>query len=144
MIDSKLWGVFHDGEIVSVSGSVPGDLDVYIKLEYIREQFLEAGNAFRIHITACDMLCFKSFSTNEVLHGVVAVAAQDLEILRSKLDADVLEVVTTSGLLRIRYGSEALFLDSGRALPFSDVAAAANRAVSELKQPDLEAKLRHE
>ncbi len=140
MINARLWSVFHDGDIVSVSGEVPGNLDVHIELEYIRKQFLDPGNAFRIHITACDLLCFKSFSTNGVLQNVGALAGQDLEILQAKLDGDVLQIITTSGLIRVRYVSEALFLDSGRAVQFSDVAAAADRALLELKQPDLEAK----
>ena len=135
MMNAHAWSVFHDGEISSVSGNIPGDLEFIIVADYLREEFAEAGVAFKIHVTKCEMLSFKSFTSNETISGIDALAGQDLEILTAKLDDDVLLVTMTGGQLRMRYQSEALSLDSGCAVQISDIAAAAERVVSDLKNP---------
>ena len=45
-----IWNVFHDGIIVGVEGSIPGDLAVLIECDYLRERFAEPGGQFTLTI----------------------------------------------------------------------------------------------
>jgi hypothetical protein len=132
MMDARSWSVFHDGEITAVSGEVPGNLEFKIEAEYLRERFTDPGVAFRISVSGCDMLSFRSFKTNEILFGIDGLSGGDLEILSAKLEGDALAIITASGIITIRYKSEAIALDTGRTLQIADVALAAQHAVADL------------
>ena len=136
MMKPEFWNIFHDGYIDSIEGQVPGDVQFSIAAEYLREQFPDRGSAFRMLIKACDMITFKLFHTNSVLSGLDALKGQNLEILSAKLEANILAVITTGGELRIHYDSESVALDSGRQLQLSELTAASNRALSQLRKSE--------
>ena len=127
----KFWNIFHDGDIASMSGAVPGDVTFSIEAAYLREQFADPGTGFKLHITACNMISFKSFQTNQTLLGLDTLKGHDLELLSAKIDRDDLVVITTSGALRLRYESESITLDTGRPLQLSDLVAASDKALAD-------------
>jgi len=125
------WNIFHDGDIAAVTGIVPGDIEFFIEAEYLREQFSDPGIGFKLQITACSMMSFKSFRTNQTVSGINALKGCDLEILSAKMDDKDLIVITTSGEIRLRYESEKITLDTGRQLQISDMATASDKALAE-------------
>lgn len=122
-----VWHILHDGAISNITGSIPGDVCFAIELEYVRSQFPDPGSAFLIRASGCDLLSFKSFSTDSTVHSVESLGALDLEILSAHEDGNALRIVTTDGVIALRYQSERMFLDSGRELTLDELAAAANR-----------------
>lgn len=136
-MNARLWNAFHDGEITSIVGNVPGDLRFTIEAEYLREQFADAGASFKVLVEKCDEFSFNSFDANQVARGVESVVDHVLEILSAKLDEDSLVITTVSGELILRYRSEVLALDSGRMLHVSELMLAADRAVSDQDTPKI-------
>ena len=47
------WGVFHDGVIVAIDGTVPGSLVLTIEIGYLRAMFEGEGSSFRVPLTGC-------------------------------------------------------------------------------------------
>jgi hypothetical protein len=133
-MNADSWSIFHDGDIVAVSGKIPGDLVFAIQVDFLRDKFPEPGSAFNIRVTECDTLSFLSFRTNETASGPGALTGCDFEILNAKLDGDILVVTTTGGQLSLHYQSESIELDSGRRLELSEVEAAARREFSEWEE----------
>jgi hypothetical protein len=124
-----VWNCFHDGEIVSISGVIPGDLIVTIEIEYLREEFPEPGNHILLRLTQCDSLTFFCYETNQLTSGVDALHGVDLEILGAELEGKSLVVAIDVGRLTLHYQTELIELDSGRKLSPSELDDAANRAV---------------
>lgn len=40
----SIWNALHDGGIERIVGSVPGDLRVFVAIEYLRERFADEGD----------------------------------------------------------------------------------------------------
>jgi len=57
----NIWGVFHDGEITQINGTVPGDLRLDLEICYLRAQFPEPGHSFTIELTNCTQLQFSEY-----------------------------------------------------------------------------------
>jgi hypothetical protein len=128
------WNTLHDGSIVSWQGTVPGDLRFVIELEYVREQFSDPGRTFTLTVTGCEFLKFKSFRTDLTQNGVDALKGQNLEILSAEIlsarpAGQLLEIMTSDGIIGIRYLTEELALDGGRRVSLIELQTAANNGM---------------
>jgi len=131
-MNARVWNLFHDGGITAIVGAVPGDLDFTVEL-YIRDEFDDPGKAFRIHLTHCTMLSFEPYRGTEIITDIGLISAANLEILGAEVKDGTLIGATPSGILRMKYLIESVFLDSGRAITLSDLGDAADRGMDKGK-----------
>ena len=134
MADPRFWNAFHDGIIVSVSGSVPGDLEFTIECEYLYEELSHGQGTFRFKITDCDFFQFKSFK-DDVTHDEID-ALNRAGILSAEFDNGIMSVFIHEGLMVLRYQGESVTMDSGWIVSLEQLCEAGDRSVQST-EPDL-------
>ena len=123
---ASVWNLFHDGSIVGLDGSVPGDVTVTVAIEYLRAMLPEPGDSFCIRLTGCTSLECRP------LCDFAAIATAEPEILSAsdRGDTVVVGLQSESGTymeLRLHYETITVSVEGARVVPFDELAAAARR-----------------
>lgn len=132
-MDFAVWNMLHDGCIVDVQGTVPGDVTVAVEIEYLRSIFPEPGDCFLIRLFRCSLFAFRRFRADETLVGdLTTVAAEEPIILSAQsLDKDVVLSMTREAgnymELHLQYENVLVFLENGQPVPIEELDAAAAR-----------------
>lgn len=123
-MDPDCWNILHDGYIVSVSGSIPGEVVFAVEIDYLRERFPEPGGHLRLTLHNCTQLSYEAFEEG-TFEDFSAIAGFRPQILRAAgfTDASLIECV--SGNLRVTAASATLSLDSGRPVLLEELQAVA-------------------
>jgi hypothetical protein len=126
-----LWNLLHDGIVVAIAGSVPGEVRLEIEADYLRNRFAESGNRFVLTLRGCRRFVFCPWdSKQQATSDVVEIERKTLLILSAD-QVDEYCVVHCSEPARTGEGGgrlevttdEAVFaLDSGRAVAVEELA----------------------
>lgn len=131
--DIEVWNILHDGCLVDIAGSVPGDVTVVVEIQYLRAMLPEPGNRFLIRLIGCQLFEFRRFVEGQTLIGDQAtVAADEPEILSTKLQGGTAVISMTRGAgtymeLHLQYDDVSVSTEDGRVVPVDELAAAAQR-----------------
>lgn len=60
-MEQSIWGLFHDGVITRIEGTVPGNLVIGIEIEYLRAMFEGDGTGFNVHLQSCTKLKYSEY-----------------------------------------------------------------------------------
>lgn len=116
------WGVFHDGIIAKLEGSVPGDLTIQLEIGYLRTEFEEDGDHFVVHLERCTKFRYCGYDDQPT---------EDLDEIQSR-EVDVLYVSSeeplvldcSDGVLELEYQAMRVALPSGREVTRDELMAA--------------------
>jgi len=64
---ADIWNVLHDGSILEVSGTVPGDVQMAVWIEYLRNRFPDPGERIIVTLHGCSALSYKPFEEDETI-----------------------------------------------------------------------------
>ena len=118
-----VWNVFHDGTIDHVEGVVPGLVEIYISVEYLRERFLERGEHFIVSLLDCSLVEYDPYDEAEASTSNLKEIA---ELSLGILSAGCCYVFTDAGKLRIQAESGSIRLDNGRELSLDELVKVAS------------------
>lgn len=116
-----VWDVLHDGGISRIDGSVPGDVQVFVDIEYLRKRFSDDGETIIVTLTDCTLLTYRPYDAKVALSDLAAIAGESFSILNAELDGSKCRVFTDGGVLELRCGGGSLSLDSGRSLSLTEL-----------------------
>ena len=115
----ELWDILHDGVIEAVDGTVPGNLTLTVKIEYLREMFSDAGKNVIARLIGCDALAYQPDAPSEQLVSLSSVIPEG--ILSGEADGDLIRVYCLNGVLSLRYQDFSLMLDNGRPITLDEL-----------------------
>ena len=105
------WGVFHDGVIQAIDGTLPGNLVLTIEIGYLRAMFGGDGSSFRVHLTGCTRMRYSEYD-EEPTADLGKIREREPEILYVTSEHPlVLDCVM--GPLELEYEGMTVKLDSG-------------------------------
>jgi hypothetical protein len=114
------WGFFHDGSIVRISGSVPGNVVVEIEIEYLRQMFEGSGDGFNVNLTACTKIEFSAYGEAPT-SDMQEIANSEPEILYVNETEPEVILDCAIGLLVLNYADARVSLDSGRPVTYEEL-----------------------
>jgi hypothetical protein len=82
-----IWNILHDGVIVAVDGTVPGDLRIDVEIDYLRERIPDPGTLIQVLLIGCTRFAFKDYEKSEVstaLNDIAAMTPEGSERLNEK------------------------------------------------------------
>jgi hypothetical protein len=106
-----IWGVFHDGILAEIDGTIPGDLKLQVQIEYLRRMFDEEGGSFTIELDHCSRFCYSEYDA-EPTEDLAKIQAKEIEILSVESE-DPLVLNCVMGTLDLEYKSMKVLLPSG-------------------------------
>ena len=122
--DPEFWRVFHDGAITKLDGGVPGDVELFVEISYLRTMFPGNGEGFCVRLNECSFIEFSPFD-QPVIQSLAAIEEAQPEVLY----VQTLEPVTlgcTSGMLSFSYKTAQIFLDTGERISCEQLAQASH------------------
>ncbi|GAB4512371.1 MAG: hypothetical protein OHK0046_11790 [Anaerolineae bacterium] len=127
----ELWNVLHDGAIMGIQGSVPGDIRLVVMIPYLKELWAEAEDYLIIDLHGCTVFEWHVFGKDDetvVFQDLTAIANSRPKIrTATAVDKTILLYTRGSvakqrgathplwevqGELRIRYDSMAMYLNT--------------------------------
>jgi hypothetical protein len=60
-----IWNILHDGVIVAVEGTVPGDLRIDIEIAYLRKRIRDAGTLIQVLLIGCTRLAYRQYEKSD-------------------------------------------------------------------------------
>jgi hypothetical protein len=132
-MDIRIWSVLHDGGIEGFTGEVPGDLVMDVgSLAWLIEECHTSTDLLKVVLKDCDRVEFEESDSKQRYVGMEQLQKLNLdqiEILSASEAGDIVEVVTTGGVLRIRYSHAKIYLDDGKEVTQNQLEVAVNAAV---------------
>jgi hypothetical protein len=121
-MDRAIWGVFHDGTIETIEGSVPGDVSLTVEIAYLRSMFEGDGTTFIIQLQGCTQLRWTEFN-EEPTADILMIQEQEPEILYI-ISEHPLVLDCTMGTLELEYEAMSVALDSERRVNYDELISA--------------------
>lgn len=125
MSNAEVWKYLHDGSIVQIDGSVPGDVTVYVSINYLAKLFPGDGNGFRISLIGCTR--FQLLGDDDSLCEDLAEIARRSPTILSVVSDSPLSIYTTLGTLNLAYEGVTLTLDSGEPVSVQSIDQASDQ-----------------
>jgi len=120
---ADIWNVLHDGSIIGVSGTIPGDVEFVVWIDYLRNRFPDPGDRILLTLHGCSTLSYQPYEEDATLTDFDDIAKAEPEILRAKDWSDASVVECVGGTLRVMASDFSLSLDSGRAITLDELCA---------------------
>ncbi len=131
-----IWGVFHDGILKRIEGTIPGTLTLEIEIEYLRGMFDEPGYSFAVEITNCTRFRYNEYE-EQPTEDVAKILERELEILYVASEYPlVLDCVM--GTLELEYDALRVMLPSGHEVNYESLVQASEKYWS-----DWSARMKH-
>ncbi|MBC3881929.1 hypothetical protein H8K35_10425 [Undibacterium sp. LX40W] len=127
-----VWGVFHDGILVRIDGTVPGDLVLRIQIEYLRNQFDESGDYFIIELGCCTKFRYSEYD-NPPTEELSEIQAREIDLLYVSSEQPLV-LDCSMGVLELEYESMRVLLPSGRTVTRDELIAASENYWNEWGQ----------
>src|SRR5580698_8954953 len=74
-----VWNILHDGVIVAIAGTLPGDLRLDVEIDYLRKRIPDPGTLIRVLLVGCTRFSFREYEKGKFL-----TASNDIAALRPK------------------------------------------------------------
>jgi hypothetical protein len=120
-----IWGVFHDGVLKHIDGSVPGTLMLSVEIEYQRGMFDEPGISFRIKLTGCTKVVYNEYDEKPT-QDIATIQNREPEILYVTSEQPLL-LDCVMGTLELEYDAMHVMLPSGVEVSYESLASASDR-----------------
>jgi hypothetical protein len=120
-----IWNILHDGVIVAVAGTLPGDLQIDIEIDYLRKRIADPGTLIQVLLIGCTRFAFREYAKSEFTTAVTDIAAMRPEIVSVSMKDGVCEVDSTEGTLEVVARDGAIRLDSGREVTLQELSGVA-------------------
>lgn len=124
-MERDIWGVFHDGVVSRVTGTVPGSVRLEIEIEYLRNMFEEPGNRFVVQLSDCSRLAFTEYGKAPT-EDLDEIQNSEPEILYV-LSETPLTLDCATGALEVEYSEMTISLESGRLVSYDSLASASEK-----------------
>jgi hypothetical protein len=121
-----VWDIFHDGDIVKISGSVPGQIELTIHIKYLRAMFGGVGESFRMVLSDCSQFELEAYDESTIFN-LSEIEEHEPEILSVGEDGPPLVIHCSTGTLRVMYKEERVVLDTGEPVSFEELTAGCAR-----------------
>lgn len=135
---AELWNVLHDGGITAIVGTVPGDVEMRVSIQYLREMFSDDSEDIIVRLTNCSKLSMKIWEEDAMTDDPKRIVDTETEILSTASEDVPVHIITTLGELDIDFDRFSLSLDNGRKISFEELCDACenywNRWENEAKQ----------
>jgi hypothetical protein len=120
-----IWGVFHDGVIAEIAGTVPGTLRLRLRIRYLRRMFEEPGTNFLIELQGCSRLRFTPYGEAPT-ENLKEIEAHTPEVLYVQSE-DPLTLECAEGVLEVEYNEMHIALPSGSKVTYEALVAASEK-----------------
>ena len=120
-----IWGVFHDGVIAEIAGTVPGTLRFNLRIKYLRRMFDKPGTDFLIELQGCSKLRFTPYGEVPT-EDLQEIEAQTPEVLYVQSE-EPLALECAEGVLELGYAQMRVALPSGTQVTYEALVAAAEK-----------------
>ena len=120
-----VWNVLHDGNIVNVTGQVPGALRVDVEIPYLRTRIPDPGKTIVIALEGCSRFAYRNWDS-EFITDLRAIVELKPAIVSAEMQGDLCCVYCVDGLFEVAVSSGTISLDSGRTLPLDELIATAD------------------
>jgi hypothetical protein len=124
-MNRDIWGVFHDGVVKLIEGTVPGTLKLEIEIDYLRRMFPEPGDRFVVMLFGCSKFTYADYDeppTEDIAH----IQCREPEILYITSEQPVV-LDCAKGTLEFEYDEMTVSLESGRAVGYESLASACRK-----------------
>jgi len=124
-MNRDIWGVFHDGVVKLIEGTVPGTLKLEIEIDYLRRMFPEPGDRFVVMLIGCSKFVYAGYDeppTEDLSH----IQSREPEILYITSEQPVV-LDCNEGTLEIEYDEMTVGLESGQAVDYETLASACRK-----------------
>jgi hypothetical protein len=121
-LNADIWNLLHDGTIARAVGTVPGDVQLSISINYLRCRFPDVGEYVVLTLHECTCLAYDPDDPPGSLTDLQAIATAKPEILKAEDWTDPNKVYCVSGTLRVFASAFSLGLDTGRSITFEELA----------------------
>lgn len=122
-----IWNVLHDGGIDRIVGSVPGNLQVHVGIEYLRELFPDDGGEIIVQLSGCRSFSFRLYDSENTITDLKAIADESLSILSAEMHNSICRVFADTGVLEMECVNGTVSLDSGREIAIDELLAVAEQ-----------------
>jgi hypothetical protein len=122
-MNADIWNVLHDGPIVHITGTIPGDVQFAVSIGYLRKHFPDPGDCILLALHGCTLISYQLWDSESVVTDLDSIAAAEPEILSAD---DPATVFCVNGTLRVHAANFSLALDSGRAITLEDLCSVAD------------------
>jgi hypothetical protein len=110
-ITPSAWGVFHDGVIQAIEGTLPGNLVLTIEIGYLRAMFEGDGCSFLVHLTGCTRMRYCEYDEEPTV-DLNRIREREPEILYVTSEQPLI-LDCVMGPLELEYEQMAVTLESG-------------------------------
>ncbi|MEO8700700.1 MAG: hypothetical protein ABI867_11685 [Kofleriaceae bacterium] len=118
--DTLPWDLLHDGTIVQVERDLADTVTVWIECGFIRVRFADGGKRFVLRLAACTKFEYTPYDEPPISE-LAAIAASEPSINQGSYETGEIHVWGGAGVIRARYASLELELDTGRTLPIEEL-----------------------
>ncbi|MEW6027054.1 MAG: hypothetical protein AB1599_07165 [Planctomycetota bacterium] len=130
-----VWNVLHDGEIVAISGSVPGTVALDIDINYLRRRFHDPGKIIKLTIIGCTHFAYRDFDDSKFITNLSAIEAFKPVIMGAVMRGEICAVDCLKGPLEVTATDGSLSLDNGRPVSLEELISVADAYWKEWSEP---------
>jgi hypothetical protein len=129
-----IWNILHDGVIVAVDGTLPGDLRIDVEVGYLRKRIPDPGTLIQVALFGCTRFAFREYERSQFSNALAEIATTRPEIVSASMKDGVCEVDCTTGTLEVVTLNGSISLDSGREVTLAELTAVADGYWKEWKE----------
>jgi hypothetical protein len=122
----NFWQYFHDGTIARITGSISGDLEMVIEIEYLSKMFAVTGVNFIVSLQNCTRVECELYQRS-VTSQISEIVTAELEILHADFTETGVKIECDKGILQIDYVGASITLDSGQPVTNEELYVASTR-----------------
>lgn len=119
--DCIIWNTLHDGYIVDIDGSIPGDISLKVEIEYLANRLPGNASFVVVSLHGCNKFCYEFYlSSKETIYykKLNEIKEQAPIIISCEKNGDDLYVSCACGQIEMSYESSSLLLASGKSLSY--------------------------
>ena len=129
-----IWNILHDGVIVAVDGTLPGDLRIDVEIDYLRKRIPDPGTLIQVLLIGCTRFAFREYEKSEFSTALNDIAAMKPEVVSASVENGICEIDCVDGILEVVAADGSISLDSGREITLKELTAVAESYWKEWKE----------
>jgi hypothetical protein len=120
-MQSDFWGFFHDGTVAQIRGAIPGNVVVFIEIQYLRAMFPGNGEGFEVRLSDCTHIEYQEWE-GEPVTSFEAIVSKEPEIVSVQSLAPLV-LSCVSGTFKLAYNRAAVSTDTHQELSYAQLEA---------------------
>ena len=122
---AAIWNILHDGVIVAVERTLPGDLRIDIEIDYLRKRIPDPGTLIQVLLSGCTRFAYQQYEKSDSSTALAEIAAMRPEILGASIKDGMCEVECSDGTLELIAADGSIRLDNARAVTLEELSGVA-------------------